>query len=112
MLTFVKIQNNMSNLFKNIFGKPRDLKALHLGGAIILDVRTAGEFRAGHIRGAVNVPLDQLKASVGDLKKYGKPIITCCLSGGRSAMALGILSQAGLEAYNGGSWQSLENAIR
>jgi rhodanese-related sulfurtransferase len=111
-MTFVKIQNNMSNLFKHLFGKPHDLKTLHLNGAIILDVRSAGEFRAGHIPGAVNVPLDRLKTAVYDLKKQQKPVITCCLSGARSAMALKILSQAGLEVYNGGSWQALENAIR
>lgn len=102
----------MSPLFKNLFGGSANLKTLHSNGAIILDVRTPGEFRSGHIEGALNIPLDSLKASLTDLKAKGRPIITCCLSGARSRMALSLLSQAGLEAYNGGPWQSLEKAIQ
>lgn len=102
----------MANFFKNLFGGSEDLKAVHSRGAIILDVRSPMEFRAGHIQGAVNIPLDSLHASVADLKKKGKPIIACCRSGARSGMAVGMLSQAGLEAYNGGPWSSLERVIR
>ncbi|OQP59036.1 hypothetical protein A4R26_21855 [Niastella populi] len=46
-----------------------------------------------------------------DLKKKGKPIITCCRSGNRSGIAKGILSSAGIECYNGGAWNSLNNKI-
>ena len=102
----------MSNLFKNLFGKSGDLKAIYTGGAIILDVRTPEEFKSGHIEGALNIPLDRLKSSISDLKKRGKPIIACCLSGARSRVAMNTLSQAGIEVYNGGSWISLEKNIR
>lgn len=102
----------MSNLFKNLFGNTEDLKSVHGRGAIIVDVRSPLEFRTGHIRGAVNIPLDTLHASVMDLKKKGKPIIACCRSGARSGMAVNMLSQAGIEAYNGGPWSSLERVIR
>jgi rhodanese-related sulfurtransferase len=88
----------MANILKTLFRKQDDLKTIHANGAIVVDVRTPEEFKAGHIAGALNIPLHSLKASVGDLKKQGKPIITCCLSGARSAMALSLLSQAGLEA--------------
>jgi len=101
----------MANFLKNLFGKQEDLRTIHLNGATVVDVRTPEEFRAGHIEGALNIPLDRLKASIGDLKKQGKPIITCCLSGARSGMALNLLSQAGLEVFNGGSWQALERTI-
>jgi len=102
----------MSSLFKKLFGRPEDLKTIHVNGAIIVDVRTPEEFRSGHIKGALNIPLDRFKASIGDLEKHDKPVIVCCLSGTRSAMALRLLSQTGLEAYNGGGWQALEQAIQ
>jgi len=66
----------------------------------------------GHIEGAVNIPLDRLSASIHEVKRLKKPIITCCLSGARSEAALTVLSQAGLEAHNGGPWQSLERIIQ
>lgn len=102
----------MSKFLKGLFGSSEDLKSVYLRGAIILDVRSPMEFGTGHIQGAVNIPLDTLHVSVADLKKKNKPIITCCLSGARSGRAVSMLSQAGLEAYNGGPWSSLERVIR
>jgi rhodanese-related sulfurtransferase len=102
----------MLQLFKNLLGKSEDLKKIFLNGAIILDVRTPQEFKSGHIQGAMNIPVDSLSGNLAELKRKGKPIITCCRSGGRSAMALSILSQGGIKAYNGGPWQSLEKVIR
>jgi len=96
----------------SLFGKKEDLKSVYQKGAIILDVRAPDEFRSGHIKGAINIPLDILKTRVGDLKKRGKPVITCCKSGARSVMASRALTEAGLEAYNGGGWRSLEKCIQ
>ena len=61
----------------------------------ILDVRTPGEYRQGHIEGAKNIPLDKL---AGKGAKIGKPddtIIVYCASGARSAAAAGQLKAAG-----------------
>jgi phage shock protein E len=41
----------------------------------------------------------------------GKPVITVCRSGARSGMGKSILAAAGLEAYNGGPWDSLQNKL-
>ncbi|TND10584.1 MAG: Rhodanese-like protein [Bacteroidetes bacterium] len=80
-------------------------------GAIILDVRTKGEYQGGHIKGSVNIPLNDLNRSLSKLKK-DKPVITCCASGMRSASAKSILKSNGFsEVYNGGGWMSLENKI-
>lgn len=79
-------------------------------GAVIVDVRTKGEYQAGHIKGSVNIPLDVLKNNLSKLKKEN-PVITCCASGMRSASAKSILKSSGFEVYNGGGWTSLQSKI-
>jgi rhodanese-related sulfurtransferase len=103
----------MIEFLRNLFGGgPKvDFKSLMDQGAMIVDVRTTGEFASGHIRGAVNVPLDSIRYKAAELKKKNKVIITCCRSGNRSSIAKGILTSAGITAYNGGAWDSLERKI-
>jgi rhodanese-related sulfurtransferase len=96
----------LSKLFG--MGPKADIGQLIKEGAIILDVRTPGEYAGGHIRGSLNIPVDQLKNKIGSLKK-DKAIITCCASGMRSASARGILRASGfVEVHNGGSWMNLK----
>lgn len=81
-------------------------------GAMIIDVRTKGEYAAGHINGSVNIPLDNLAGNMNKLKNKNNVIITCCASGARSASAKGILTSHGFaNVYNGGSWMSLNRKI-
>lgn len=80
-------------------------------GAVIVDVRSHGEYSSGHIKGSVNIPLDTLKGNMSKLNKE-TPIITCCASGMRSASAMSILRSAGFqEVYNGGGWVGLNSKI-
>lgn len=89
-----------------------DLGAIAKSGAQIIDVRTKEEYQQGHIRGSVNIPLQNLQNNLSKIKK-DKPVITCCASGMRSASAKGILKSSGFaEVHNGGGWQSLQNKIR
>lgn len=99
-------------MFRTLFGMgPKvDLKAIKAQGATILDVRTAGEYAGGHIPGSINIPLDQLGAKLKQLPK-DKPVIACCLSGGRSGSAVPLLRSEGYEAYNGGGWSALEREL-
>jgi phage shock protein E len=101
----------MFSFLKKILGKPTDFKTLVQDGAVIVDVRTPGEYKTGHIKGSRNVPVDQIGSKVNELEKLGKPVITVCRSGSRSAMAKSILSSAGIEVYNGGPWNSLVRKI-
>ena len=88
-----------------------DFAALVREGAIIIDVRTKGEYAGGHINGSVNIPLDKLAANLNKIKK-DKAIITCCASGMRSASAKGLLTSHGYtNVRNGGSWFSLERKL-
>ncbi|MFY7910046.1 MAG: rhodanese-like domain-containing protein [Emticicia sp.] len=101
----------MLNTIKNLlgFGPKVDFAELVKQGAIILDVRSLGEFAGGHIKGAINIPVDSLGRNLSKLKDKNKPIITCCASGMRSAAAKNILSSNGYtQVYNGGSWGSLQ----
>ncbi|WP_298391280.1 rhodanese-like domain-containing protein [Hydrotalea sp.] len=102
----------MLSFLKNFFsGKKVDYQELQNRGAIIIDVRTPAEFKTGHIRGAVNIPVDQIKIKTTELKKKNKPVITCCRSGARSGMAKSVLAAAGIEVYNGGAWFMLEKKL-
>lgn len=100
-------------MFRTLFGMgPKvDLKEIKSKGATILDVRTPGEFAGGHVKGSINIPLDNLQQQLKKLPK-DKPVIACCLSGGRSGSAVSILKAAGYEAYNGGGWSSLDRELK
>lgn len=100
----------MLDFLKNIFtsGPSADFKAMMEAGALIVDVRTPGEFSQGHIKGSVNIPLDQIGKKIATLKGKNVPIITVCRSGGRSSAAAGLLKNSGVDVYNGGAWDSLE----
>ncbi|MCC5928587.1 MAG: rhodanese-like domain-containing protein [Cyclobacteriaceae bacterium] len=90
-------------------GPKADIGQLIKEGAVVLDVRSKNEYKNGHVRGSVNIPLDQLSSNLSKLKK-DKPIITCCASGMRSASAKSILKANGFnEVHNGGSWVSVNN---
>jgi rhodanese-related sulfurtransferase len=94
-------------------GPKVDLSQLIREGATILDVRTKGEYSQGHIKGSVNVPLDQVAAYAKKLKDKDKAIITCCASGMRSSSAKGILKSQGFtNVHNGGGWSSLVKHTR
>jgi len=80
-------------------------------GAVIIDVRSQGEFAGGHIKGAKNIPLNEIRNKIDDIKKLNKPVIACCASGMRSSQATSILKQNGIEAVNGGGWQSLRSKL-
>jgi phage shock protein E len=65
-------------------------------GARLVDVRTADEFTASHLPGAVNIPLDQLGARAEELRGDRRPVVLYCKSGVRSAQAKRILVGAGI----------------
>lgn len=97
----------MIGLLKKLFGGGGNYAELVAKGAVIVDVRTPSEFAAGHVKGSLNIPLNNLGAQLSRLNK-SKPVIVCCASGMRSASAKGILQKNGFEAYNGGSWMNLK----
>lgn len=95
-------------LFGNKSKKIDDFKTR---GAIILDVRSKGEYDGGAIPGSKNIPLQSLNSKIATIKKWNKPVICCCASGMRSGSAAGILRSQGVEAMNGGGWFSLSKKL-
>lgn len=75
-------------------------------GAEIIDVRGEAEFRAGHIPGAINIPLGELRTSIRRfVPDPTTPLLLHCLSGGRSAIGRRILRSQGYpNAHNLGSF--------
>ncbi|MGN0510652.1 MAG: FAD-dependent oxidoreductase [Lachnospiraceae bacterium] len=77
-----------------------DLASLpHDGSVTLLDARTAGEYRRGHIDGFVNIPVDELRERLGEIEA-GKPVYVICQSGLRSYIACRILAGNGFDCYN------------
>ena len=66
---------------------------------VLLDVREHAEWRAGHIHGALHLPLAQLRR---DLQRVptGRTVVTVCASGSRSRSAARALARAGYDALN------------
>ena len=78
-------------------------------GAVLLDVRSPGEYAGGHIPGSVNLPLEQLNWGV-QTYPLDTPVYLYCLSGARSSVAaeqlrrMGyetVIDLGGLNAYHG-----------
>ncbi|TQF15109.1 rhodanese-like domain-containing protein [Myxococcus llanfairpwllgwyngyllgogerychwyrndrobwllllantysiliogogogochensis] len=66
-------------------------------GATLVDVRTPEEFAAGHLPGAVNIPVDDLSQRLQELGPPENPLVIYCRSGGRSARAEKLLKEQGFQ---------------
>ena len=72
---------------------PRD------GSITLLDTRTPMEYSMGHVKGFINIPVDELRERIGELDR-SKPVYVICQSGLRSYIASRILMGNGFDAYN------------
>mgnify|MGYP003486461117 CR=1 FL=1 len=80
-------------------------------GGQIVDVRTVDEFVSAHKNGSINIPLGLLKKRMKELDNT-KPILLCCASGGRSAMAKRTLMANGFKnVHNVGTWRTLTKEL-
>jgi len=74
----------------------------------IVDVRSTLEFRGGSVAGSINIPLQEIQQRLTEIKQLKTPLVLCCASGGRSAMAADFLSAQGIVCINGGSWMNVQ----
>ncbi len=104
-------------LLKFVFGNKTDKKAdvpdLMASGAILIDVRTPGEFAGGHIKGAVNIPVSSISTGIQKkAKDKSAAIIVYCHSGARSGSAKKTLARAGYtNVVNAGSLHRMRRLL-
>ena len=88
------------------FGKVPEITAAdletrldHRAPVQLIDVRTPGEYASGHIDGAINVPINQLRSALLTLTlDPQRPVIAICQTAHRSPPAVRLLRQAGFRA--------------
>lgn len=76
--------------------------------ALLVDLRDAKDFKAGHISGSRNIPYSQLKNHIDELKESGRPIVMICNLGQVSGSAIQMLGQAHTYRLDGGisNWRA------
>ena len=90
-----------------------DLLAAHdayNNGALIIDVRTKEEFKEGHVKQAVNIPLQNLEKQYQHIPK-DKEIIVYCQTGNRSGVAAEYLRKQGRTVYDVATQQDWEREL-
>ncbi len=78
---------------------PRQVDAILREGGVLLDVREPAEWQAGHVAGALHVPLGQLEGRLAALPR-DRRVVVICRSGNRSATATSLLVCSGFDAVN------------
>jgi rhodanese-related sulfurtransferase len=68
-------------------------------GATVVDVREPREYAAGHVPGAVNIPMGRLTGRLGEIDRSA-PVYVVCATGNRSSAMTDVLIAAGFDAYN------------
>lgn len=87
-----------------------EIKELIQAGATIVDVRSPDEFKDGHYKKAINIPVSEMERRAGELGKTDSPVILYCLSGGRCIKAKSILEKKGFQkVYSAGGLKDMPN---
>lgn len=83
-------------------------------GALVVDVRSAGEFNSGHLPDALNFPLDEIETALPlRVKDKNRVLLLHCQSGMRSGAAMTKLRRAGYpNTFNLGSYAQAAQVIR
>jgi len=95
-------------LKKYLKGNKNDYKELLNEGAIIVDVRTEDEYKTGHIKNSINIPLKDLIYRINEFNK-GDNIVTVCTVGIRAESAKKYFESKGYRVANGGRWTNLKD---
>lgn len=96
---------SLGSMLKSVFSKPytsvrpQQADEMVAAGALLIDVREPYEWQAGHAPKARHIPLSQLGNRMRELPS-GRPVVTVCRSGNRSAHAARMLAEGGHEVAN------------
>lgn len=93
------------NWFSKMRGPAEPVAAPSPSNALVIDVRSPGEYASGHVQGAINLPLNRFAQEIGRVAPdKSVPVMMYCLSGGRSGGACQLMQQLGYrQVVNGGS---------
>lgn len=100
-------------IFSFLFGAKDNTELINAisNKAYVVDVRSQGEFSSGSVKGAVNIPLDQISNNIAKFKGK-KQVVVFCQSGMRSGQAKSILERNGIDnVINGGGISNMFNAL-
>ncbi len=94
--------NLFSKKYENINGSKLNNIIKDNKKVLILDVRTPGEFKSGHIPKAKNIPVNELSSKINTLSSHkDEEVVVYCASGMRSSNASKILTKNGFnKIYN------------
>jgi len=94
----------MISFLKNLFNSKEKSNNISIqADAVLVDVRSKGEYASGHLQGAKNIPLELIQSNADEIKGFPQAILYC-RSGNRSAHAVSVLKSMGLNhVIDGGS---------
>jgi rhodanese-related sulfurtransferase len=92
----------------------KDALARLKNGALVIDMRTHGEFNSGHLPQVINLPLDEIETTLPRrVPDKNQVLLLHCQSGMRSGMAKGKLKSLGYpNAFNLGSYGRAESILK
>ena len=92
----------------------QDATAYLKKGALVIDVRTPGEFNSGHLTNTINIPLDEIESALPKrVTDKSQVLLLHCASGMRSGMAQKKLNSLGYtNAFNLGSYDRAEGILK
>ncbi len=74
-------------------------------------MRSIEEFESGHIRGSINIPLQEVMQRVNEFRNMNKSVLLVCASGNRSGMATMMLQREGIDCHNAGGWYQFDQEL-
>lgn len=90
-----------------------DFSAAHAEGVTVIDVREPGEYTAGHVPGAILIPMSEVVGRLGEVPR-GRPVYVICEMGARSQRAAQFYRARGIDARNvaGGTRAWIDGGLR
>ena len=96
VLSACSAPKSAENKLNTMEEKQMSIKQEVAKGALMVDVRTPEEFASGSVKGAINIPLNEVESRINEFK--GKPgVVVFCRSGNRSGQAKEILENNGIK---------------
>jgi phage shock protein E len=87
------------------------MKRIKESQKLVIDVRRPDEFKKGHADGSINIPLQEMKNRLDEIKKINQPIILVCGGGTRHVKAFDLLKANGIVSEKGGGWKDVQPVL-